>query len=75
MLVGREMERYGYARADISRLQRASMLAQLPQELVAWARFKASEIARRRRERHIRFYYKSSDLYRVLVRTLFTRRR
>jgi Sulfotransferase family len=75
LLVGREMERYGYVRANISRLQRASMLAQLPLEVVAWARFKASEIARRRRERHIQFYYKSSDLYRVLVRTLFSRRR
>jgi hypothetical protein len=75
LLVRREMERYGYVRANISRVQRVSMLAQLPRELLAWARFKASEIARRRRERHIQFYYKSSDLYRVLVRTLFSRRR
>jgi hypothetical protein len=75
LLVGGEMQRYGYARTNSSLLQRAALLTQLPRELMAWTRFKATESARRRRERHIQFYYKSSDLYRVLVRTLFSRGR
>jgi hypothetical protein len=72
-LVGPGMKRYGYVRTNTSMLQTGSILTQLPRELVAWARFKSSEMARRRHERHIQFYYRSSDLYRILVRGLFSR--